>query len=74
MSPDYEPDRIARLTVTTPAARADEGLETALYFEMVVINESGEKYLILAESLEHVATFVRDMAPPTFNIVAGPES
>jgi hypothetical protein len=28
---------------------------------------------VLAESIELVATLVRDMTPPTFSIVAGPD-
>ena len=39
VSLDYDPTRIARLTVTTPAARAEEGFQDALYFEMLVVRE-----------------------------------
>jgi hypothetical protein len=43
MNPDshYDPDRIDALTVTTPGARAQEGLGTALYYEMLIVKESG---------------------------------
>jgi hypothetical protein len=74
MNPDshYDPDRIHRLCIRTPAAHYEnDGCDCGLY-QLDVTKDDGTKLTMCAPSLESVCVFVREMSPPQFNIVASP--